>query len=92
MRIPGIAILAMAIMAAAAPARAQTYDPDFPICMHVVEIETVYDDCRYYTMAQCVASASGRPAQCNINPYYAGPGALPEHQDRRYGRAHQSHR
>jgi hypothetical protein len=88
MRVPVMAILASGIMSAAAPARAQTYDPDFPICMHVVEIETVYEDCRYYTMAQCAAAASGRPAQCNINPFYAGPGALPGRQDRRYHRAY----
>jgi hypothetical protein len=33
-------ILAIGMASAAAPARAQTYDPNFPICMHVVQFET----------------------------------------------------
>jgi Protein of unknown function (DUF3551) len=89
MRVSSMAILAIGMMSAAGSARAQTYDPDFPVCMHVVQIETVYEDCHYYTMAQCAAAASGRPGQCNINPFYAGPeAALPGRQDRRYRRAY----
>jgi hypothetical protein len=72
MRILPLAILTIGTLAAAWPSRAQTYDPDFPICMHVVAFETTYEDCRYYTMAQCAASAAGRAAQCNINPFYTG--------------------
>jgi hypothetical protein len=34
-----------------------------------------YFECRYRTMAQCAASASGRSAQCVVNPYYGGPNA-----------------
>ena len=89
MRIPALAastILAMAMVSAAAPAWAQTYDPAFPICMHVVQFETSYEDCTYYTMDQCRASASGRAAQCNINPYYAGVKTSPGRHDRRHRR------
>ena len=87
MRIAALAILAMGMVSAAAPARAQTYDPDFPVCMHVISMETSYEDCRYSTMGQCRASASGRAAQCNINPYYAGrKTAPPGRRDRRHRR------
>ena len=72
MRIPALAILAIGVVSAAAPARAQTYDPDYPVCMHVVALGISYEDCSYYTMDQCRASAAGRAAQCNVNPYYAG--------------------
>lgn len=73
MRIPALAILALGVVSAAAPARAQTYDPRFPICMHVISSRGgAREDCRFYTMAQCLQTASGLAAQCNINPFYAG--------------------
>jgi Protein of unknown function (DUF3551) len=31
-----------------------------------------YYDCSYTSLPQCNASASGRAAQCVINPYFAG--------------------
>ena len=91
MRIPTLAasaILAIGMVSAAAPARAQTYDPAFPICMHVVQFETSYEDCTYYTMDQCRASASGRSAQCDVNPFYAGASNAFARSDRRYRRAY----
>jgi hypothetical protein len=33
--IPALAILMIATVLAAAPARAQTYDPAYPACLHV---------------------------------------------------------
>jgi hypothetical protein len=71
MRIPALAILAIATVLTAAPARAQTYDPDYPVCLHVYDRGSYYE-CRYTSMPQCNASASGRSAQCVINPYFAG--------------------
>ena len=88
MRIPALAILAIGMVSAVAPARAQTYDPAFPVCMHVVSWGTTYEDCTYYTMDQCKMSASGRAAQCNINPYYAGATAPPLRYERRHRRGH----
>ena len=70
MRIPALAILAIGMVCASAPARAQTYDPDFPFCMHLISWGTSYEDCMYYTMEQCKASASGRAGMCNVNPFY----------------------
>ncbi len=35
MRIPALAILTLATVLTAAPARAQTYDPAYPVCLHV---------------------------------------------------------
>ena len=64
-------VLAVAMVAAAAPARSQTYDPNYPVCLQVFERGGGYIACGYTSMAQCRASASGRAAQCLINPYYA---------------------
>jgi len=72
MRKLAIAILATATVSMAAPAAAQTYDPAYPVCLHVYGRVT-YWECRYSSLAQCAGSASGRAAQCEINPYYAGP-------------------
>jgi Protein of unknown function (DUF3551) len=88
MRIPALAILAIGMVSAAAPARAQTYDPDFPVCMHIISWGTTYEDCRYYTMEQCRLSASGRAGQCNINPYYVGTKVPPRRHERRHRRAY----
>ena len=85
MRTLALTILTMGIVLAAGNARAQTYDPAFPFCMHVVYPRgATYQDCTYYTMAQCAASASGRGLQCDPNPYYAGPTASVRRNDRRY--------
>jgi Protein of unknown function (DUF3551) len=52
------------------PAAAQTFDPAYPVCLHVYG-PAVYYECRYTSLPQCNASASGRSAQCVINPYFA---------------------
>ena len=70
MRVPVLVILAIAMASAAAPARAQTYSPNFPVCLRVFGPAN-YFECRYSSLAQCAASASGRGAQCVVNPYFA---------------------
>jgi hypothetical protein len=72
MRIPISLLFGFAIVFAAAPARAQTYDPAYPVCLQVYQgWNDYYFECGYTSLAQCNASASGRSAQCIVNPYYA---------------------
>jgi hypothetical protein len=66
-------ILAIGTIAAATPLQAQTYDPNYPVCMQVYSKGANYITCGYTSIGQCQASASGRGAQCLTNPYYAGP-------------------
>jgi hypothetical protein len=76
MRILFVAALAGGVMFATAPASAQTYDPSYPVCLHVYG-KISYYECGYTSIPQCNLSASGRAAQCVVNPYYAaarGPG------------------
>lgn len=79
MKLPRALAAAMTLAAAAivltAPAWAQTYDPAYPVCLQVYQggIADFYFECHYQTMAQCQMSASGRAAQCVVNPYYGGP-------------------
>jgi len=65
-------ILGIATIFAAAPAQAQTYDPNFPVCMQVYGIGGCYITCSYASISQCVSSASGGAAQCIANPYFTG--------------------
>ena len=67
-----IALAALGTMAS--PAHAQTYDPNFPVCLQVYRsMVDFYFDCTYQTLEQCAMSASGRAAQCVVNPYYSKP-------------------
>ena len=72
MRIPALAILTLATALTAAPARAQTYSPDYPVCLQTYGINGGYIECGYSSLAQCALSAGGRAAQCIANPYFAG--------------------
>jgi Protein of unknown function (DUF3551) len=72
MRILTLAMLAFAAISVAEPAKAQTYDSSYPVCLHVYRIGGGdYYECRYTSLAQCNATASGRSAQCLTNPYFA---------------------
>ncbi|MGB8399740.1 MAG: DUF3551 domain-containing protein [Bradyrhizobium sp.] len=89
MRIPALAILTTVPILMAAPTLAQTYSPDYPVCLEVVSIDGgLYIECGYTSLAQCAQSASGRAAQCIINPYYPGTRALPGRRDRRHPRVY----
>lgn len=62
----------LAMLAMCVPARAQTYAPGAPVCLHVFgELEGERIDCIFTSFAQCQAAASGRPATCVMNPYGA---------------------
>ena len=78
-RIPALAILPFATALTGTPAHAQTYDPAYPVCLHVYKFGGYYE-CRYTSLPQCNASASGRPAQCIINPYFASAGEPTRHR------------
>ena len=71
MRIPALAILTIATVLTAASARAQTYDPNYPVCPQTYSIGGGGIACGYTSLAQCAQSASGRAAQCISNPYFA---------------------
>ena len=78
-----LALATLAIGAASmGPAAAQTYDPAYPVCLHKYGPATYYE-CSYTSLPQCNASASGRAAQCVINPYFASaqvPAAYRRHR------------
>ena len=91
MRILAAHILALATISAAVPAQAQTYDPHYPVCMKVYSGRLgggEWIDCSYASLPQCQASASGRAAMCEINPYFALAQTRPPRGYRRHYRAY----
>ena len=84
MRSLALAILAIGTVSVAGPAAAQTYAPGYPVCLHVWGPLNYYE-CAYTSLPQCNASASGRAAQCMLNPY-AASAQVPE------GRAYRRYR
>ncbi|MDI3560431.1 DUF3551 domain-containing protein [Bradyrhizobium sp. Arg816] len=79
--LPGVALLTIA------PARAQTYDPRYPVCIEIYTIDGSSIDCSFTSIAQCAATASGQSAQCYANPYALrsrapGPSPSPPRRNR----------
>jgi hypothetical protein len=57
----------------ALPAAAQ----DYPFCIKGCDYNNALGDCSFTSLAQCQATASGRPAYCAANPYYKARAELP---------------
>lgn len=70
MRGARLALVAIGVAVASVPARAQTYDPSYPVCMQIYG-QVGYFDCRYASLEQCRYLAVGRSAACVVNPYFA---------------------
>jgi len=83
-----LAALTIAAVLTAAPVQAQTYNPDYPVCLQVYGRAGGYIDCRYVSLPQCALSASGRAAQCIVNPYFAGAEVPVGGRDRRHRRVY----
>jgi hypothetical protein len=83
MRVLAMALVTIAAASAISPAQAQTYDPRYPVCLQIYQGYTdYYFECGYTSLAQCNMSASGRSAQCIVNPYYAGGKARRDRRQR----------
>jgi len=89
MRKLAFAAFAAGTLFAATPASAQTYGAGYPVCLHVYGPAATYYDCSYSSIAQCNGTASGRAAQCVLNPYMANAGMdYPPAGGRHYRRAY----
>jgi len=68
-------MLAGGLVLCTASAQAQSYDPNYPVCMTVYANTwgggEQHHDCTFTSIPQCQASASGRAATCGVNPYFA---------------------
>jgi hypothetical protein len=80
MRIPALAILIVMTVFTASPGEAQMYSPDYPVCLQAYGRNGGYIECAYTSLAQCNQSASGRAAQCIVNPYFANEQGPPRYR------------
>ncbi|QOG17727.1 MULTISPECIES: DUF3551 domain-containing protein [Bradyrhizobium] len=80
MRRTSLALVAISALFMSTPARAQTYDPSYPVCMQIYG-QVGYFDCRYASLEQCKFLAVGRSASCVVNPYFTQ--AKPARRSRR---------
>ena len=84
MRLVTCAVVGLAALLSARATFAQMYDPHYPICMHVYGDKIGERmDCTFNALSQCAATASGLPATCEINPYYADVGTRRSQRKRR---------
>jgi hypothetical protein len=88
MRIAALAILTTVTVLATVPALAQTYSPDYPVCMQAYRWGGSDIDCGYTSLAQCAQSASGIGALCIVNPYFASAQMPREPHNRRHRRVY----
>src|SRR5438105_4766981 len=66
MRILALAILAIGMASATPPARAQTYDPNYPVCLQIYQSwKNYYFECAYTSLGQCNMSARYRRIRSN---------------------------
>src|SRR4051794_39855479 len=67
-------IMTVGALLTAAPSHAQTFDPRYPVCMHVYSGANGGggggDDCSFTSVPQCQATALGRSATYDLNSYY----------------------
>ncbi|HMM91742.1 DUF3551 domain-containing protein [Bradyrhizobium sp.] len=84
MRIFACTFPTIATVSLAAPARAQAYDPNFPVCLRVYGTGGGSLGCSFTSLALCAASASGLSAQCLTNPFFMHGGRNSPRQRRIY--------
>jgi hypothetical protein len=65
-------LITLAAICASTTARAQAWDSRYPVCQVVYGPTAQYNDCRFSSLEQCRALATGLPVQCVENPYFAG--------------------
>jgi hypothetical protein len=46
---------------------------DYPFCIKGADYDSAIGDCSFSTYEQCLATASGRRAYCDVNPFYVDP-------------------
>lgn len=74
--------VAIGALFASGSVHAQTYDPNYPVCMQIYG-PVGYLDCRYGSLDQCKYLAVGRSASCVVNPYFAQKKPVPPRRSRR---------
>jgi hypothetical protein len=79
-------LILLTILAAPAAAQAAVPYDNYPVCMQLYFPSNTIE-CSFTSIAQCKATASGRAAQCMVNPFFVSssePGGPGRHHRRAY--------
>jgi hypothetical protein len=68
-----LAAVALGAVAFIGIAPSPAWARDYPFCIKGDFYDSPIGDCSFDTYQQCMATASGRLAYCDANPYYAYP-------------------
>lgn len=60
---------------------------DYPYCIKGKDWLSPVGDCSFTSYQQCLATASGRFAWCDTNPFYNSRAQMPRRESRRYRRS-----
>lgn len=83
---------ATAAIWAVEPARSQTYDPRYPVCVQTFGPFGGIS-CHFVSMDQCrMAVSPAQSAQCIVNPFFSGYAAAPQRPRYRSVRRHRARR
>ena len=62
---------------------------DYPFCIKGPDFDSANGDCSFDTYGQCLATASGRRAYCDANPFYVSAGRVDFIDPKKRSRHHQ---
>ena len=69
-----LAAAALGALASAGMTPSPVQARDYPFCIKGADYDSSLGDCSFDSYQQCLATASGRRAYCDANPFYALPG------------------
>ena len=81
--IQALLVCCAALTSGALPAAAQ----NFPFCIKGCDFGAGRGDCSFSSYQQCQATASGRDAYCDVNPYYNASAELQLNRSRQIRRS-----
>ena len=83
-----LAAAALGALASAGMTPSPVQARDYPFCIKGADYDSSLGDCSFDSYQQCLATASGRRAYCDTNPFYVYPGrpdiVHPEKRHRSY--------
>jgi hypothetical protein len=82
-----LAAVALGTMASIGMVPSPVLARDYPFCIKGADYDSAVGDCSFDTYEQCLATASGRRAYCDANPFYIYQGK----PDFVYPRKHHRH-
>jgi hypothetical protein len=69
-----LAAVALGAVASTAMTSSPVLARDYRFCIKGADYDSAIGDCSFDSYEQCMTTASGRRAYCDVNPFYVYPG------------------